>query len=116
MKFSKAPLRRLLPTKLFPPSKKKVSSSSSPLAIISSPNAPLGPSNFLLFNFPFFLHYLNVYLMDEDEPFENRKKMRRTMRKVVLPLVSVNPVTTEESSTESSSNEKLNMIKNEVMI
>ncbi|KAK7309208.1 hypothetical protein RJT34_05748 [Clitoria ternatea] len=33
---------------------------------------------------------------------------------VVLPLVSINPA--EETSTKSSSNEKLNMVKNEVMV
>ncbi|KAK7310044.1 hypothetical protein RJT34_07250 [Clitoria ternatea] len=48
---------------------------------------------------------------DEDEHFEDRKKMRRTMREIVLPLVSVNPVTAEETSTESSSNEKMNKVK-----
>ncbi|XP_027361569.1 ethylene-responsive transcription factor ERF118-like [Abrus precatorius] len=47
---------------------------------------------------------------DEDEGVENSKKMKRTVRELPLPLVSVDTVTAHEASAESSSNDGLNKI------
>ncbi|KAK7407535.1 hypothetical protein VNO78_09488 [Psophocarpus tetragonolobus] len=45
---------------------------------------------------------------DEDERFGNNKKVKRAVIEIPLPLVSVNSVVADETSTESTNNDELN--------
>ncbi|RDX92966.1 Ethylene-responsive transcription factor ERF118, partial [Mucuna pruriens] len=48
---------------------------------------------------------------DEDGHFEKGRKVKRTVIEIALPLVSVNSVTADETSTESSNNDELSKMR-----